>query len=447
LTHSKPGSPATFGERLMSMKTKSILLAICLSAIVVASISAVPVKDESGKILSDWISVHLQLVRTTKSVPHVAYSRHFAHTAIAFYEAVNAQSKMYKSVGGQLQGLEPLPVYGGATKYEPLAAANAVYAEMTRYFYSKNSNANIIDSTEQANRALLIQRGISEASVNASAAHGKAISKSIIRWMESDHSEQADAAYTVPQSEGSWQSTPPSFTKPAVPYWGNNRTIVEGSTACIDASKPPVYSLAPTSDYYKMVKDVYDVSQKITTEQKDIAWFWDDSPGKYLTVPGHWSSILAQVIKEKSLSLPVSSEAFLKMHIALHDAAIAAWKGKYSFLVVRPVTNVQKLFQPDWQSLIETPPHPEFPAAHATLSGAAASGLTSALGDNISFTDGTYSFLGIAPRKFESFNAAAREAGISRLYGGIHYRYSIEQGLMIGQETAKVVISKVKVKK
>jgi len=176
--------------------------------------------------------------------------------------------------------------------------------------------------------------------------------------------------------------------------------------------------------------------------------FWDDSPnGKFLTVPGHWSSILAQVVASNNIPLQKGAAAYACMHLSLYDATIAAWKGKYTYGVVRPVTNIQRLIKKEWMPLIETPPHPEYPAAHATLSSAAATGLTVVLGDRVAFTDQTYSYLGMAPRKFTSFTDAAREAGISRLYGGIHYRFSIEQGLLIGKEVADNVAKAVKLSK
>jgi hypothetical protein len=89
--------------------------------------------------------------------------------------------------------------------------------------------------------------------------------------------------------------------------------------------------------------------------------------------------------------------------------------------------------------LIVTPPHPEYPAAHATISMAAATILTSILGDNIAFTDNTYDYRGYESRHFNNFLEAAKEAGISRFYGGIHYKKSIEAGYLQGQKVASYI--------
>jgi hypothetical protein len=347
---------------------------------------------------------------------------------------------------GQLQDLQKLPLYKAESAFVPEAGSNAAYAEMARFFYGENSNAYLIDSMETATRETLLRTGVTQQAVFTSADFGKSIAKAIILWSQADGSDKANALYDPPTGDGLWQPTPPAYIKAAVPYWQNNRPLVKGSTENMIAVSPPKYSTDASSYYQKMVKEVFDVSRTLNEEQKNIAWFWDDSPGKYLSVPGHWSSILAQVIKSKNLSLESSAEAYAKMHIALHNACLVAWSGKYTHNVIRPITNIQKNIDKNWQSLIETPPHPEFPAAHATLSNAAATGLTNALGNNLSFTDATYADIGVKARNFSSFHAAAEEAGMSRLYGGIHYRFSIEEGLKIGKRTGEASLSQLKFK-
>jgi hypothetical protein len=166
-----------------------------------------------------------------------------------------------------------------------------------------------------------------------------------------------------------------------------------------------------------MANEVYTTSQNLTPQQRAIALFWDDFPdGRYYGASGHWASIFKQVTASKQLSLIQAAEAFVKMNIALADAFNACWKGKYTYNLLRPVTHVQKHMEhPEWQPLIITPAHPEYPAAHASLSMAAATALTSVLGNNISFTDHSYDDMGFEPRSFRNFEEAGREAGMSRL--------------------------------
>jgi len=100
---------------------------------------------------------------------------------------------------------------------------------------------------------------------------------------------------------------------------------------------------------------------------------------------------------------------------------------------VRPITYIRRTMDPKFDTVVNTPPFPEFPSGHSTQSAAAATVLTAIFGDNFSFTDDTDEEDGLEPRSFPSFWAAADEAGISRLYGGIHYRAAIELGAAQGK--------------
>jgi hypothetical protein len=97
-----------------------------------------------------------------------------------------------------------------------------------------------------------------------------------------------------------------------------------------------------------------------------------------------------------------------------------------------------------WQPLIITPSHPEYPAAHASVSMAAATALTECLGSSLAFTDHSYDDLGFKPRSFKNFEAAGIEAGLSRFYGGIHYKPSIDAGYALGRKVAANVLAGLK---
>jgi hypothetical protein len=214
----------------------------------------------------------------------------------------------------------------------------------------------------------------------------------------------------------------------------------------ISLMKDPVpFSPAKGSDFAKIANEVYETSKKLTDDQKNIALFWDDSPnGKYLTVFGHWNSIFLQLLEKKNLSLAETSAAMVKLSLSQYDAAILCWEGKYKYSVMRPVTYINRYIDKTWMPLIETPPHPEYPAAHATLSAAAATALENVFGKNVKFTDRGYEVIGFKSRSYSSIEEAAREAGLSRVYGGIHYRTSVEAGHKLGVETAVHTLSSIK---
>ena len=166
---------------------------------------------------------------------------------------------------------------------------------------------------------------------------------------------------------------------------------------------------------------------ELSPEQEAIARFWSDDPGATPTPPGHWISILTQVVRALDLPLDRAAEAYALVGIAVADAFISCWNAKYRDNVLRPVTYIRRLIDPDWTPLLITPPFPEYTSGHSVQSAAAAHVLSKLFG-RLAFTDRTHERRGLAPRSFGSFMEAAREAAISRLYGGIHFRAACERG-------------------
>ncbi len=399
-----------------------------------------PGPPADGALVSDWVTLHLRLIRNTRGVQHIVYGRHFAYTGIALYEAVAPATAPYRSLAGRLNGLTSLPVAPDGKKLHVEVSANAALAQMMRSFYGSNpAHVALIDSLETALRQSFRPVGNPDRQAE-SAAYGKQVAEAVVAWANADGSDQADAPYTPPSGPGLWQPTPPALAKPSLPHWGNNRPIVAGSGQGTTLPAPVPFSTDPGSPFYAMVNQVYQTSKQLTPEQRSVALFWDDAPnGKYVSAFGHWISVLAQVTKARKVSLAETAAAYAATSIAMHEAIIATWKLKYTHNLVRPVTYIQQHMEGQWLPIIVTPAHPEYPAAHATLSAAAAYALTQTLGGNISFTDRTYEDIGLAPRTYPTFEAAGSEAGISRLYGGIHYQPSIDAGASVGKKVAQNV--------
>ena len=193
-----------------------------------------------------------------------------------------------------------------------------------------------------------------------------------------------------------------------------------------------------------MVKQVYDASQKLTPDDSAMALFWRDIPG--VSSPGHWLSIVQQVVQQKHSPLDKAAFAYALTGACVNDALISNWKTKYKYNLVRPVTYIQNVLgYTSWFSLIGTPSFPEYSSAHGALSAAAAEALTAIYGDISSFTDHTYDYMGFGPRTYKSFRAIADEAGTSRFYGGIHYKPSIEAGLVQGRKVSHNILRKLEI--
>lgn len=396
-----------------------------------------------SQLINDWITVHLKTVASCKIPSH--HLRQQAYTGVALYESIVQGDKNYRSLAGQLNGYQPaetLPANGNICWQ---ASANAAMATMFRFFYPQNP-ADIMrfDSLENANRTKLLREGNSEASVAAGEKYGSEVALAVIEWSKTDGDDRANAAYAVPKGPGLWEPTPPKFVAPILPYLGNERTIVKGS---IDNTQPPdpvAFSTDSQSAFYKMNEEVYLVSQTMDDSQRATGLFWDDFPdGKSLTGGGHWASILKTVMTDLNVSLIEGAHLYAALFITESDAAIGVFKTKYTYNTERPVTYIQVVMKhSDWNPLIITPPHPEYPAAHAVVSMSGATILTKILGDKVSFSDNTYAYRGYKAHHFDNFTEAAREAGISRLYGGIHYRPSIEAGFTQGEKIANNINNK-----
>jgi hypothetical protein len=196
---------------------------------------------------------------------------------------------------------------------------------------------------------------------------------------------------------------------------------------------PPAYSEDQASAFYREALEVYQAVKSLTPEQEAIARFWSDDPMLSPTPPGHWIFIANDILEQQKASLDVSAEVMMRLGVAMADAFIGNWYAKYQYDLLRPVTYIRRVIDPKWEPLLITPPFPEYPSGHSTQSGAAAAVLTAMFGENFAFTDRTHERDGMAARSFASFDAAAAEAGISRLYGGIHFRTAIDQGLAQGR--------------
>ncbi|HSF88775.1 MAG TPA: vanadium-dependent haloperoxidase [Saprospiraceae bacterium] len=406
-------------------------------------------KHYNADLITDWIDLHLQVVKRTTGVSHIAYSRHFAYTGVALYESLVHGDSHYKSIADQLNGTIDLP---DAPQGKPLfwpASANAAVAQMLRSFYPSNQmNLQRIDSLEDAYYAKYSVEVKNETELQKAVTYGQQIAAAVIEWSSQDGADGAAIPYTL-LGEGYWEPTPNAFAPANLPGWGNNRTMLSNSISNTLPPAPIAFSVEPGTPFYNMVKEVYDISQTLTDAQKAMATFWDDAPnGQYVTAFGHWFNILKQVIDEGHVGLMKAADAYVRLGITMNDATISVWKTKYTYHQLRPVTYIRKhMGLSGWNSYIGTPPHPEYTAAHATISASAGFALESVFGPHYGFTDHTYDGIGMMPRTYAGFAEAGEEAGLSRLYGGIHYRPSIETGNEMGRKVGDNVSRLLKTRK
>lgn len=259
--------------------------------------------------------------------------------------------------------------------------------------------------------------------------------------------------YTPKKGEGYWYPTPPAYMGAVEPEWRTVRPFFLDSAAQFAPAAPAPFSTDTTDSFYRQMKEVYEVGTSLTQKQMEIANFWDCNPFavsftghmaiglKKISPGGHWMGITGIACREAGISLDSAIFVHAVVATTLHDAFISCWTEKFRSHRIRPETAINKYLDSEWRPLLQTPPFPEYSSGHSVVSSAASVVLTYLLGDNFKFTDTSEVYFGLPERTFNSFNEAANEAAMSRLYGGIHFRDACEEGLAQGGEVGQFVLN------
>jgi hypothetical protein len=398
--------------------------------------------DYSAEVALKWISLERNMVWTTPGFTPPVAARAYAYTSLALYEAILPGLPQNKSLVQQLDAHPTLPLVQNNQEYFWPAAANAAMADMMRGMFKTANGVKIqrIDSLENALNQKFSTESTPEV-LRRSVDFGKSIASAIYQWSRTDKGDEGylrnfPASYSPPTGVGLWIQT--DDNKALQPYWGENRAFRSEAVSETKMPAPLMFSTDPNSDFYKEALEVYNTVNNASAEQKEIAEFWSCDPGNSSTPAGHSFSIMAQVLEKKNSSLGFAAEAFAKLGIALNDAFICCWKDKYKFNLIRPVSFITQHIDPNWKPLLSTPPFPEYASGHSVQSAAAATILASYFGDEFLFEDHTNDVKGMKTRKFNRFSDFALEAAMSRLYGGIHFRRGMEEGIKEGNRIGKV---------
>lgn len=434
-------------RQFMSLSIPAMLFMICFfltsckeetPEIIPLNNTPTKTSSESADMVTAWYKLQLDIIRKSDpSISNLVLLRNFGYTGVGLYEAVRPGIDKSVSLSTLLNQMPTMPQEEKNVSYSWPVSANAAIARMIAYFYPPSVvalNKARIDSLENSNNDK-IKPGIESAVFARSQAFGQMIADAIIAWSKTDNANLTNVGYVPPVFPGAWIPTPPAFANGAGPYFGSTRPFIQENLQSVAKPLGIEYSEVPGCDFYKMVKNIYDLSGTLTDEQRNIALFWNDlGVGVGFSPPGHSISILTQILEKKNCSLETAAIAYAKTGIALNDAAIVCFKSKYMYNLIRPVSYIQKVIDPTWLPLIPTPPHPEYPGAHSFITGAFMTAMTGLFGDHYAYTDYTYQAKFGGPRSYSSFNAAAEECGESRKYGGIHYTPSTVAGLKYGRE-------------
>ncbi|TPP09495.1 vanadium-dependent haloperoxidase [Rhizobium glycinendophyticum] len=411
------------------------ILSICLAA----PASAAPVGAD--KVIRDWYHLMLELVRHTPTYSPPVASRAFAYLGVTGYESLASGDTTMVSLAGQLNGLTPVPTRIAGESYDEAVVVNAALGSAAKALFSNTGPTGQRALKRFGEKmAANLDDGLSPELVARSTAYGESVTAHILAWSEGDGGAKIEnmgfpLEFALTKGPSHWVPTSQINQQqmPLLPKWGENRPFAmpEGGTCGLPA--PPAYSEEKGSVFYQEALEVYDTVKNLTPEQRAIARFWSDDPMLSPTPPGHWMAIALKQLDERKASAADHADLLARLGVTLADAFIGCWHTKFEYDLLRPVTYIKRVIDPKWEPILITPPFPEYPSGHSTQSGAAATVLTAFFGENYAFTDSTHEKDSLPNRPFKSFWAAAEEAGISRLYGGIHFRSAVERGLEQGR--------------
>ena len=439
---------------MLSMKTKFIPTLYTTLILLTVFFTSCSKEQREIEISSD--QYHATVDHLTQIMIHDVFSppvasRIYVYPNIAAYEALNSGSSKYKSLSNQLTNLN-LSHFDSNNKSNKRLASLIAYMDVAKeLIFSKEKLTSYRDSLYG------VWNKLNSQSFDDSKKQGLHYSSQIIQWMNNDNYAQTR---TMPEHNilsddpSQWKPTPPSYMDAIEPHWNKIRTFALDSASQFKPKSHPTFSLEKNSDFHKELMEVYNVTKDInekgdTSEEIAIARFWDCNPyvsvtrghfmfaSKKITPGAHWIGICKIACKQTNSNFEKTVHAYTKTSISIADAFISCWDEKYRSNLVRPETLINKYLDETWEPVLQTPPFPEYTSGHSVVSGAASETLTNIFGDNFQFDDTTELPYGLPVRKFSSFKNAAKEAAVSRLYGGIHYRSAIDLGLTQGQSVFK----------
>jgi hypothetical protein len=373
----------------------------------------------------------------------VAAARYYAYSTLASYELMATQTGVpYPS----FTALSKLSLTGIPAEVPSLQHPEMAYRYVLLYVGSKllPSGKKLLPRAEKLKQAL----------PPTEAEFVEAIGEAVLTYASQDGFLQLNnlKRYTPKRGPAYWQPTKPTYMAPIEPHWNTLKTFFLDRPDQFLTQVPATFDLDPASPFYAMTLEVKNVVDENHKEKNEIAAFWDCNPYaisqighlefglKKISPGGHWMGIAGIACKKARFSLQKTIYTHTLLALTLHDSFVACWDEKYRSDRIRPETVINRYIDKTWTPLLQTPPFPEYVSGHSVVSTSSALILTQIFGDNFRFKDTTENEFGLKPRTFKSFNQAAEEASISRIYGGIHFMDAVTEGQWLGRQVGQFVL-------
>ena len=361
--------------------------------------------------------------------------------------AAMVSASVFDAVNGIDLRFQPLHVRPNAPDgaSQRAAAVQAAYVILVDVYPGQSTAL-----TNQLNASLaILALTENKQSIAAGVAWGQTVADAIWAWRLTDGFAPPPPPFEgvlgivgTPAAVGYWRPTPP-LNAPGAGVQLATMTpwvLVRASQFRL----PPPYALN-SAQYVADLNETKTMGafsgSPRTADQSELALFWQSN------TPLTWDRVAAQISAERGLSFHENVYLFTLLNVTMADAVIACWDSKYRYSFWRPITAIREGLTPAdadpmWEPWLDffkpgTPAFPEYPSAHASISGSAAFVLASIFGDNTSFTVTSESRPG--SRSFSSFSSAVSEIADARVFGGIHFRTSCDLGNTLGRAVANFV--------
>jgi len=385
----------------------------------------------AGDMVVQWNEQLLDAIRITKPAPPIA-TRAMAIVHTAIYDAVNSIYNEYQ------------PYYTMAAVHPKASADAAVAAAAERTLSSLFPTMQSTFVAAFHASLATVPDGIRE---DQGVAAGQYVADMILALRANDGANYV-VGYNSGSNPGNWVPTAPGYLPPALPQWGYVDPWAMSSRDQFRVITPPDMTGERWTIDYNMVRDLGRIDSTIRTPaQTEVAKIWAGGPGT-ATPPGQWNMIAQDLAMSQGNSLYQNARMFAILNVSLADAAISAWDSKYEFDLWRPITAIQygdldgnPATEKDagWTPLLTTPNFPGYTSGHSTFSGAGSAALAGFFGtDHLEFKLES-EVPGVSTRYFDSLAWAAREAGFSRIFGGIHFNCDNVEALTAGRGIGELV--------
>ena len=365
----------------------------------------------NNRATSVWNRIARDLVIANNTVPPRA-ARIYAALSIAQYDATIAAAR------GNVRRATPSQ---SDSKIAPLSQTSDGYPSRTAALCSASAdvlkaiypnNKTQIESAETECAQSRLIGGVSFPSdIDAGARVGDAIATKVLARIATDNADKADQNIPKPSGPGIWIGD-----KGLLPSWKFVRPWLTSDITRFRAVPPPAFG---SEAFKRDLAEVRQISDNRTPQQAEIANFWADAAQTF-TPPGHWNLFAQRLIQSHNLTDAQAARVYALLNLAQQDAGIACWDAKYTYWVIRPSQADSQITTP-----VGLPNFPSYVSGHSTFSGAA-SGVLGAL----------------FPDEKPAVQQLAQEASVSRIYGGIHYRFDADNGIKVGRNIADLAIAR-----